>query len=229
MMILDNLNVIIKFQFLFILYPEGEILKDFLGNVNYYNNDRINLLRIEDKDNFEKSHYIYIKHLGRLLNLSHLHKNEENYCPYCNKDVKCDDIKEHVQKCYKLQFNDCSLLKLLERGSFMKFENYKNKLERPFYVVADTEATNETTGLTEENLNEQIKNVKLGEHKCNSCCYYFICTFDESRNYLKCFDGDNSLHEMMLELMQLSEKCVEEMKINEKMIFVKHMSYCCTD
>ena len=41
-------------------------------------------------------------------------------------------------------------MKLPEPGSIMKFENFKNKLERPFYVVADTEATNETTGLTEE-------------------------------------------------------------------------------
>ena len=56
----------------------------------------------------------------------------------------------------------------------MKFKNYKNKLERPFIVYADTECT-------------LVKNNdpnKIHKHVVNSCCFYFVCTFANSRNKL---------------------------------------------
>jgi hypothetical protein len=92
-----------------------------------------------------------------------------------------------------------------KEGSIMKFKNYKNKLKRPFIVYADMEATLEI--IDEKN--------KITKHNVNSCCYYFVCSFDNSRNYIKTFVGDNCVTEMLIELMDLSEKCIEEMRQNE--------------
>ena len=44
------------------------IVRDFLGNPDYFLNDNINLLRITDNE--DNSHYVYIKHVSRLFNLS---------------------------------------------------------------------------------------------------------------------------------------------------------------
>jgi hypothetical protein len=95
-------------------------------------------LRIED---WAKSHYIYIKHIARLINLNAYKPHTGCWCPYCEKPQPEEDIRSHIGKCYKLQFNDGSLLKLPEEGSYMKFENHKNKLVRPFIIYADTEST----------------------------------------------------------------------------------------
>ena len=50
-------------------------------------------------------------------------------------------MSDHIKRCYKLQFNDGALLKLPPPNSYMKFENHKNKLTRPFMIYADCESS----------------------------------------------------------------------------------------
>jgi len=90
----------------------------------------------------------------------------------------------------------------------MKFENHKNKLTRPFIVYADCESTL---------IPNDHKN-KINKHKINSCCCYFVCTFDSSRNELFTFVGDNCLKEMSDKLFSIADQCIAEMKINNRMI-----------
>ena len=73
-------------------------------------------------------------------------------------------MSDHIKQFYKLQFNDGSLLKLPDKNSYMKFENHKNKLTRPFIVYADCESTLLPT---------DHKN-KINKHKINSCCRFFL-------------------------------------------------------
>jgi hypothetical protein len=70
-----------------------------------------------------------------------------------------------------------SIIQMPKEGLTMMFKNFKNMLERPFIVYADTECTLEKT-------NDEHK---LSKHVGNSVCYYFVCTFDNSRNYIKTF------------------------------------------
>jgi hypothetical protein len=71
-------------------------------------------------------------------------------------------MSDHIKQCYKLQFNDGSLLKLPDANTYMKFEKHKNKLTRPFIVYADCESTLLPTN---------HKN-KINKHKINSCCCF---------------------------------------------------------
>ena len=57
----------------------------------------------------------------------------------------------------------------------MNFKNYKNKMERPFIVFADTECSLVPTGLDD----------KVAFRQPNSACFYFHCTFDDSRSCFK--------------------------------------------
>ena len=123
------------------------IIRDFLGNPDYFLNDNINLLRITDDE--DNSHYVYIKHISRLFNLSYTKKDTSNYCPYCNKCFNSFDFSQHINTCYKIQFNEGSLIKLPQKPTnnkekdktIMQFYNFKNKLERPFVVYMDCEAS----------------------------------------------------------------------------------------
>ena len=88
----------------------------------------------------------------------------------------------------------------------MKFENYKNKLVRPFIIYADTESTLAPT--TDEH--------KINKHIINSCCFYFVCTFDSSRNELFTFEGDNCVLDMISKLYEISDDCIAEMQQTHK-------------
>ena len=194
--------------FVYSLNDKDEIYREKLGNPDYFTNDVVYLLRLDRED---QSHYIYIKHLERFFNLNrHDSQRDKNYCPYCEKQCE-DDMPDHIKKCYKLQFNDGALLKLPPPNSYMKFENHKNKLIRPFIVYADCEST-----LIPNN----HKN-KIHKHKVNSCCCYFVCTFDSSRNELMTFVGDNCLKDMSDKLFNIADECIAEMKINNRMIMTK--------
>ena len=72
-----------------------EIIRDFVGNPDYYENDNINLLRISDDD--DNSHYRYINNLSQLLNVSAPKKDTDNYCPYCNTCFDCFNVSEHIK------------------------------------------------------------------------------------------------------------------------------------
>ena len=103
----------------------------------------------------------------------------------------------------------------------MKFKNYRNMLERPFIVYCDTESTLEKTG---EVQGDKKKSMKIREHVTTSCCYYVVCNFDPSRNVLKTVEGKNRIQDMIVELKELSDKCIIEMKKNQDMF--KNVTCC---
>ena len=68
--------------FVYTISTENEIMREYIGNPEYISNDNINLLRIEHDD---ISHYIYIKHILRWINLSAQKIIYGCWCPYCEK------------------------------------------------------------------------------------------------------------------------------------------------
>ena len=72
---------------------DGANTREKVGNPEYILNDCIYLLRLEDE---ETSHYVYIKHLSRLININFNGKaTGKNVCPYCEKT--CDEcLTEHI-------------------------------------------------------------------------------------------------------------------------------------
>jgi hypothetical protein len=147
----------------------NEVVSDIIpckrGNFNYLLDECIYLLRVEEGDN---SHYIYIKHIERLLNLHHYLKDKDSrFCPMCNGTVKLNEYESHISLCYKITLDttaDKTIITLQKPGSYMKFKNYKNKLIRPYIVYLDFECT----------LKPEDDEYKHTRHIANSACYYFV-------------------------------------------------------
>ena len=140
----------------------------------------------------------------------------------CNGKIKICDYSKHVHECYKFACEG-SLLKLPPKGSTMKFMNYKNKMERPYIVYADMEST--LVKYDDKKFNNQDKNKKkqcttnrTHKHVVNSCCFYFVCTFDESKNKLWSSCEPDCVDKMIQELYILSESCIKEMRETQDMI-----------
>ena len=160
------------------------------------------LLRVDNED---ASHYIYIKHIARFLNISSTgHKEamkDKRFCPYCSKLYELKKFDLHVKYCYSDNFEDL-VANLPDAGSVMKFKNHKNKLERPYVVYADCEST----------LLIESRADLLHKHVANSCCYYFVCTYDSRKNKLMTFVGPDCVYKMILSL-----KCVKMLQKNTTM------------
>ena len=136
----------------------------------------IYLLRVNDE---EKSHYIYIQHIDRLLNLhTHIEDKDKRFCPMCNGKIKICDYSKHVHECYKFACEGSLLKKLPPKGSTMKFMNYREKMERPYMFYADMESTlvkynDETFHNQDKNTKKQCTTNRTHKHVVNSCS--FVC------------------------------------------------------
>ena len=58
---------------------------------------------------------------------------------------------------------------------------------------------------------------KTHRHVANSCGFYFLCTFDSSRNKYYEFKGATCTVDMVLTLKELAKTCIQEMKENAEM------------
>ena len=172
----------------------------------------IYLLRIEDD---EKAHYIYIKNIGRLLNLHHYLKDKDTtYCPICRGSINLNEYDKHISNCQKLSMytlGDSTIVTLpnLINGMtpVMKFTNHKNKRMRPYIVYADTECS----------LIPSDDPNKLATRVPNSACIYFVCNYDETQNKKMVWYGDNCIYDIVVVLYKIAEECIEKMRENTEM------------
>ena len=97
--------------FIYVIGQKGPILKERCGCIEYANKP-ILLLRLEDED---KSHYVYIKDISKLLCLSVKRKDQGfKHCLYCDKFVLRDIHDKHMSEIRVLHV---FLRKVLQCGS----------------------------------------------------------------------------------------------------------------
>jgi hypothetical protein len=114
--------------FIYYVSEDGKIIKERDGNFTYYGKYLIYLLRIEDGD---KSHFVYIKNISRLLNLTNNSDHKDRrYCAYCQKNVLNTKFDRHISSCFKIA-KEGSILVMPEEGAVMEFKNYKKHLKDP--------------------------------------------------------------------------------------------------
>ena len=115
----------------------------------------------------------------------------KKFCPVCQGKVPLEEWHTHISKCCEFCKNS-TLLKLPAPGSRMKFKNYKNMLERPFLVFADLESILKRQQQQQQTREgEELNSRKVALHKPCAAAFYFVCTFDSSRNFYWEAVGDN--------------------------------------
>jgi hypothetical protein len=193
---------------IFQMGKDSEILNLQDGNVQHCINGIVNLLFIEEGG---QAHFICIKKLEHLMRAStQKGYQDRRHCPYCRTGVWCKDetFEDHLMSKHFSTKNNCNL-ELPEEGATMKFNNYKDMLIRPFIVYADFEASlvkvHRTGG-------------KTHKHVPNSAAFHFVCTHDSARNEYQQFTGPDCVVQLITKLQELSERCVDEMRMNQEMI-----------
>ena len=101
-----------------------------------YDVKRINTLLLEQD---EKSHYVLIKNLNRLLNS----KNDKQmfYCERCLIGFTRDDLSQsHLVECRGINEQAVRIQMPTENNKSIKFVNHKKQLKAPWVIYADFES-----------------------------------------------------------------------------------------
>jgi hypothetical protein len=193
---------------IFCMNGETEIITKQDGNVLHCRNGMINLLLVEEG---EQAHFIYIKKIEHLMkSCCHEGYKDRRYCPYCRTGVWCKDetFEDHIMRKHFSTKNNCNL-ELPQEGATMKFKNFKDLLTRPFIVYADFEASLVKVHRTDDKTHRQVP---------NSAGCHFVCTHDENRNEYHQFTGADCVIQLITKLQELSERCLDEMRMCQEMI-----------
>ena len=87
-----------------------------------------------------RAHYIYIKHLERLCNLTDRGTDKlKNFCPFCRKKVSTDFCK-HLADCHR-RCTEGTAVTLRETVAPMRFDNHKGKTVVHVVVLARFDGT----------------------------------------------------------------------------------------
>ena len=137
---------------------------------------------------------------------THTHDKDTRFCPICSKKILFDEFRSNISKRYNFDTNS----KLI-------------KLRRPYIIYADTECSLVPTGLKD----------KTRKYIPNSACFYLVCDHDPSQNRLEYYIGENCILDMLIEMTKISDKCIEQMKKNKKMVMSaedmmdsRHATHC---
>ena len=103
--------------------------------------------------------------------------------------------------------NNCNV-ELPADGAIMNFKSYKNTLQRPYIVYADFECSI---------IPNKDDDNKVAKHVVNSAMFYFVCTYDNSKNKVYTFEGEDCVIKMIRKLRYIGFDCIKKMQQNTEM------------
>ena len=180
--------------------------------------DTINLL-VLSRD--EKQHFVYIKNMSRLLGTDV--KNGHNAKHICYHCLYCTDKPEMLKKHKDMGIckdNPAKAEMPTEGLNYTKFRNYHNKLDMPFYMVADMESLlekmNETIDKSTSSWTEKIQ-----KHTTCMASIKLVCTVDPNLSQpLQLFVGkpEDVITNLLHYMDSTATKCVS---INKPLIMTE--------
>ena len=169
----------------------------------------IDLLRIDEND---KSHYVYIKDLSRLLNCqkSKFH-NKSYFCKYCHTGFGKKELldKHYENGCMEVEGQEIVMPKPDEK---MNFKQHYRKLRCPFVVYADFECITEGV---EKPSDKDIKTYNYQEHKPCGFMLNMVNAVDNT-NYEYLYRGEDAVDVFCKKLNEIREGIKEKMKENKE-------------
>ena len=102
--------------------------------------DCINLLITKG----ENKRYVLIKAFSKSMCVQTKHDGRKHFCMYCVSHFNSEDAPtNHTSNC--ITINGEQAIKMPEKGSTIKFENYHRQLQAPFVIYADFEEDSEVS------------------------------------------------------------------------------------
>ena len=148
------------------------------------------------------NHYSTVKSISAIMK-PYFHDNTEYFCPYCTfRRRTANAVQRHMEDC---KMDKITVEKMPKEGSFVKFNNDREIVFKPFMIWADYECRTEKVNVRKGNKTKLIQN-----HKPSGYCLHLVSrvdSFDDrTLNYTAKTNDDNVSEHFLRTLVNLVKK-----------------------
>ena len=197
-----------------ILYVPNNIKKIRVAYKSKYNSTRENqviLLMITDG---EKWHYLAVKNLSALLREITGNNHRDFYCLNCFCAYTTENkLESHKKICENHDY--CCIEMPNEDNKILKYNHGEKSMKAPFIIYADLESLLEKMKTCYDSL-EKPSTTKINKHTPSGYSLFTYCSFDETKNKIDCYRGEDCMKKFCLDLREHATKIINYEK--EEMI-----------
>ena len=156
--------------------------------------------------NGEKWHYLVVKNLSGLLRGITSNHNADFYClncfcSYCTKNK----LEKHKKICENHDY--CHVEMPTKDNNIIKYNHGEKSIKMPFTIYADLECLLEKVDTCKNDPNKS-QTTKINKHILSGYSIFTHCSFDESKNKLNCYRGDDCMEKFCKDLREHSTKII---------------------
>ena len=139
-----------------------------------------------------------------------LHRGEKHFSRYFLQDFRIVKIlKGHVNDCFKI--NGKQMIKMLEKGEYVRFKKYERKIKSQFMIYVDFESVLVPEDNENQNPDESYTN-KYQKHDACSYGYKLVCVDDKFSKLFNSYFGEDADYIFISSMIEESKYCSYVMK-----------------
>ena len=158
-----------------------------------------------------KTHYVLIKDFNKFMYNETKHKERKYFFMYCFRCFSSNQVLTNLKENCKT-INGEQAIKMPEKGSKVKFNNFQKQLPVPFVIYADFEAIKEKVyGCKPNNDNSYTK----AYQKHTNCGYGYkvVCCYDgKYTKSVQIYRGENAVYRFMKKMLEELKYCKNILK-----------------
>ena len=162
----------------------------------------------------KKWHYLVVNNLSRLLRGLTSNHNADFYCLNCFRSYRTKNkLEAHKKICENHDY--CHVEMTIKGNNTIKYYHGEKSIKIPFTIYADLECLLEKMSTCQNNSNKSSTS-KINKHTPSGYSIFTHCSFDESKNKLNYYIGDDCMKKFCKDLREHSTKIINYEK--KKMI-----------
>ena len=173
--------------------------------------ERITMVDINDKiDEIKSYHYVLIKDFNSFMYDKTKNEHKKYYCMSCLQHFPSESrLESHKKDC--MVINGVQAIKMPEEGSKVKFENYKNQIQVPYAIYADSESILEKVKQSEQSDDESYTEISQKHIACGFG-YKVVCQNDEYSKPEVVYRGEGSFRRFLDNIYDELKYCIKTTK-----------------
>ena len=206
-----ELNNKVALNILYIPHNTKNIQLAYRSKYNLNYDKQIILLMITDS---EKWHYLVVKNLSGLFKRITSNNYGDFYCLNCFHSYRTKSkVERHKKICEN--HNYCHLEMPIKGNDTIKYNHGEKSIKLPFVIYADLECLLEKMSTCINNPNKS-STTKISKHTPSGYSIFSHCSFDEPKNKLDYYRGDDCMKKFCKDLRKHATKIINYEK--KKMI-----------
>ena len=206
-----ELNNKVALNILYVPHNTKKVQLAYRSKYNLTHNEQIILLMITDG---EKWHYLVVNNSSRLLRGITSNHNADFYCLKCFHSYRTKNkLEAHKKICENHNYFHVEMP--IKGNNSIKYNHGEKSIKMPFTIYADLECLLEKMSTCQNNPNKS-STTKINKHTPSGYSIFTCCSFDESKNKISYYRGDDCMKKFCKDLREHSTKIINSEK--KKMI-----------